>query len=141
MRGNRRMRGVAGRCYHVVMDNRSQKLRSESIDPAIPLAVRQFLEMISRTFPVTGALLYGSQARGTPHAESDVDLAVFLAGEQRGRRFLPTARAMDEAAMDILLETGIYISPLPIWEDEWEHPENYSNPALLHNIAADGIRL
>jgi hypothetical protein len=30
---------------------------------------------------------------------------------------------------------------LPIWEDEWEHPEAYSNPRLLHNIDGEGIRL
>ena len=33
------------------------------------------------------------------------------------------------------------ISPLPVWMDEWEHPETYSNPRLLKNIANDGVRL
>jgi hypothetical protein len=44
-------------------------------------------------------------------------------------------------AYDVLLETGINVAPLPIWLDEWNHPENYSNPALLHNIAKEGVRL
>jgi uncharacterized protein len=119
----------------------STRSRSRPIDPAIRPAIRQFLEKISRSFDVTGAVLYGSQARGDPHAESDVDLAVLLAGERGNQRFLPIARAMDAAAIDVLLETEIYISPLPIWEDEWKHPETYSNPTLLRNIAAEGIRL
>ena len=35
---------------------------------------------------------------------------------------------MADVAFDVLLETGIRIQPLPVWEDEWEHPESYSNP-------------
>ena len=26
--------------------------------------------------------------------------------------------------------TNVYIQPLPIWEDEWEHPETHSNLSL-----------
>jgi hypothetical protein len=32
---------------------------------------------------------------------------------------------MADGAFEVLLETGINISPLPVWLDEWEHPENY----------------
>ena len=48
---------------------------------------------------------------------------------------------MADVAFDVRLETGINISPLPVWLDEWEHPQNYSNPALLKNIASEGIWL
>ena len=48
---------------------------------------------------------------------------------------------MNDIAYDILLDTGIRIQPLPVWEAEWADPVNYSNPHLLHNIARDGIDL
>lgn len=45
---------------------------------------------------------------------------------------------MADVACDVLFETGINILPLPVWLDEWERPENYSNPAVLRNIAREG---
>jgi hypothetical protein len=61
----------------------------------------------------------------------------------RGRRgpFLATKLAMADIAYDVLLETGVLIQPLPIWKDEWEHPESYTHPALLQNIHREGVRL
>jgi hypothetical protein len=47
---------------------------------------------------------------------------------------------MADVAFDVLLETGINITPLPVWLDEWEHPKTSSNPALLRNIAREGGR-
>jgi len=44
-------------------------------------------------------------------------------------------------AFDVMLETGVLIDPLPLWEDEWTHPERFSNPALIDNIRRDGIPL
>lgn len=72
-------------------------------------------------------------------SRSDADVAVLLSGGHQ--RFLTTALAMADVAYDVLLETGINISPLPVWLDEWEHQEAYPNPALLWNIAQEGIRL
>ena len=46
-----------------------------------------------------------------------------------------------DLAFDVLLETGIRVQPFPVWEEEWAHPESYSNPALLRNIENDGVRL
>ena len=66
-------------------------------------------------------------------------MAILLNGEHE--RFLTTKLAMADVAFDVLVDTGISISPLPIWMDEWEEPEKYSNPALLHHIAKDGVRI
>lgn len=102
-------------------------------------AVRRFLALLADRYDMAGAIVYGSRARGTHRPDSDADVAVLLKGERR--RVLDTTSAMADVAYDVLLETGINISPLPVWLDEWEHPEMFSNPVLLRTIAAEGIRL
>jgi predicted nucleotidyltransferase len=109
------------------------------IDHDTEEAVRRFLGLIAGHYDMAGAILYGSRARGTHHPDSDADVAVLLKGEHQ--RFLITKLDMAKVAFDVLLETDILISPLPIWLDEWENPENYSNPALLYNIDREGVRL
>nr|WP_288118129.1 nucleotidyltransferase domain-containing protein [Thiomonas sp.] len=109
------------------------------MDPGTEDAVKRFLGLIAGRYNMVGAILYGSRARGTHHPDSDADVAVLLRGEHQ--RLLPATLAMADVAYDVLLETGVNITPLPIWMDEWEHPETYSNPALLRNIAQEGVRL
>jgi predicted nucleotidyltransferase len=111
----------------------------DHIDHDTEKAVRRFLALIAGRYEMAGAIVFGSRARGTHRPDSDADVAVLLSGEHQ--RFLTTKLAMSDVAFDVLLETGINISPLPVWLDEWEHPENYSNPALLRNIASEGFRL
>ena len=102
-------------------------------------AARLFSERIASRYPMDAVIVFGSRARRTHRGDSDADVAVLLRG--RSGRFLQTKLAMADVAFDVLLETGVRIQPLPVWEDEWNHPERYSNPALLANIARDGIRL
>jgi predicted nucleotidyltransferase len=109
------------------------------IDSETRKAVSAFIERIARQYEMDGAILFGSRARKSHHAESDADVAVLLHGQ--GGEFVATKLAMADVAYEVLLETGIRIQPLPIWKDEWEHPEAYSNPRLLHNIEQEGIRL
>jgi len=114
-------------------------MNASTVDPGTRQAVRAFMSAVVGQYPAVRAILFGSRARGTAHSESDADVAVLLTGTTGP--FIATKMALDDMAYDVLLETGIRIQPLPVWEDEWAHPELYSNPQLLHNIASEGIAL
>jgi uncharacterized protein len=109
-----------------------------AIDSTTTEAVREFTRRIGERYPLIDAYLFGSRARGTHRDDSDADVAVVLRGTPGP--FVPTKLDMGDIAFDVLLETGIRIQPFPVWESEWQHPEAYSNPPLLRNIARDGIR-
>jgi predicted nucleotidyltransferase len=109
------------------------------LDHDTALAVRRFASLIADRYEIVETIVYGSRARGTHRPDSDADVAVLLAGDPQ--RFLSTTLAMADVAYDVLLETGINITPLPVWLDEWEHPERSANSTLLHNIAREGVRL
>jgi len=114
-------------------------LRNADLDDDTAAAARSFMERVALSFPVSGAILFGSRARGDFREDSDADLAVLLRGQPLD--FIDTALAMADIAYDVLLETGVHVQPLPIWESEWQHPERYANPRLLHNIDREGRRL
>jgi len=69
------------------------------------------------------------------------EIVVVSLGVKQCEETLRTALAMGDIAYDVLLDTGINISPLPIWLDEWQSPERHSNPALLRNIVSEGVWL
>jgi predicted nucleotidyltransferase len=110
---------------------------SARAEPEFMCAAREFVHRVSERYSVKAALLYGSRARGTHRAYSDVDIAVLLRGP-RGK-LMDTSLDMADIAFDVLLETNVYIQPLPIWEGEWEHPETHSNPRLVGNIQREGV--
>lgn len=101
--------------------------RFGNLSPVSPLGTRSL------------ALFCSAAALQTHHADSDADVAVLLQGQRQ--RFVSTKLAMADVAFDVLLETGISISPLPVWLDEWDNPDAYPNPQLLQNIAREGVRL
>jgi len=111
----------------------------KSIDHDTEAAVRRFLSLVGERYDVVGAILYGSRARGSHGKGSDADVAVLLKGEHG--KFLPVSWDMGRDAFDVMLETDVLIDPLPIWSDEWEHPEDSWNPELFRNISRDGVRL
>ena len=102
-------------------------------------ATSVFIARLSDHYELSEAVLFGSRARQTHRPDSDADIAVVLRGV-RGQR-ADAAVDMAGIAFDVMLETGVLIEAVPLWEDEWAHPEHFNNPALIENIRRDGIRL
>ena len=124
---------------HILMALSGQPLvnTEQKLDEATEKAVQQFRQRMGADFAVKEVIVFGSRARGDHRPDSDADVAVLLEGVHKS--FLDTKLKMSDVAYDVLLDTGINISPLPIWMDEWEHPQAYSNPALLANVAREGV--
>ena len=110
-----------------------------ALDAETERAARVFMQHIEGKYPVVEGLVYGSRARGDHTPESDTDLAVILKGE-RGDRY-EVSGDMAGIAFDVMMETGVLVSPLPLWEEEFQQPERFSNPALIANIKREGLRL
>ena len=110
-----------------------------SLDTATVQAARRFVSSVAKVYPVRAAILFGSRARGTSRPDSDTDIVVLLDGPHRP--LMQTRLELADLAYDVLLETGVYIQPLPLWTDDWAHPETYSNPRLIENIQREGIPL
>ena len=109
------------------------------LDPVTEKVARSFLAVVKLQYDVAGAYVFGSQARGDATPESDTDVAILLHG-LTGRR-MNEAMIMADIAYELMLETGIRVEALPLWESEWEHPETFNNPALIENIRREGVRL
>lgn len=113
------------------------------IDAATAEAVQRFMARAkaSPALPgvVVGAVLFGSRARGEQRPDSDADVAVLLAGEHACR--VDVALHLADIAFDVILETGLLAEATPFWQDEWAHPERFSNPVLIERIHQEGVPL
>lgn len=107
--------------------------------PEVERAIGLFLDALRKNYAVDEVRLYGSRARGDFHPDSDVDLAIVLHGE-RGNIW-DTVWDMSDITFDVLVETGVSVSPYPLWGDDLDNPERAKNPALIRNIQREGIRL
>jgi uncharacterized protein len=109
------------------------------IDKQTKHAIKVFLGMIAASYSIHKSILFGSRARHTHSIESDADIAIILNGE-KGQR---SSVAMDMAGISFraMLQTGILVDALPLWQTEMEHPELFSNPELIENIQREGVWL
>lgn len=118
---------------------------SPKSDPVTAKALDRFLQMIEGRYPVCGAILFGSRARGTHEADSDADLAVILRGSPEtgnySRERMSIALDMSRSAYNAMFETGVIVSPFPIWQEEYEASKPKFNRILLQNIHREGVKI
>lgn len=89
--------------------------------PATSQAVRACPVRLEGRFMVVRAILYGSRARGDHRPDSDPDLVLVLAGH--GGDAMAATVPMADEAFDVLLDTGIRISPLVLWRASGSLPK------------------
>jgi len=114
-------------------------MKTSDIDSATLNATSAFMERIVGKYSIAGAILFGSRARRTHSHDSDADVAVLL--RDHSDIDMATRLEMADIAFDVLMDTGVLVTPVPIRMDELAHPETHSNPAFIKNILKDGVRL
>ena len=120
-------------------DKRAIAPAPPALDAETERAARAFIRHLAGRYPVREAIVYGSRARHTHRPDSDADIAIVLDGEHGDR----VAASLDMAgvAFNVMMETGVLVQALPLWEDEIARPEIFSNPVLIGNILREGVRL
>ena len=108
-------------------------------DPVVRSALRELdrrlRERLGRRY--VKLMLFGSRARGDNAPESDADVAVIMRGHIADRWALK--RLIIQETYPLLLETGLYIQPWPLEQNELDDPNRSANPALLRNVVREGI--
>ena len=112
-------------------------LAQHSIDELTQQSIQRFVGAARALYPIQQVVLFGSRSKSLNTADSDADVMLLLTG-QHGN-FIGTKLALADLAFDVMLETGIRIDPLPVWEDQWLNPSSFSNPQLLANIDREGV--
>jgi uncharacterized protein len=82
---------------------------------------------------IRGITLFGSVARRTPDADSDIDLLVIIDREDFRLR-----RELISLAFDILLETGGDLSVKVLSNEDFQAKKSFS---FLRNVLAEGVKV
>lgn len=97
-------------------------------------ALQAFTQQVENKYPaIRQIILYGSKARGDSTVDSDIDILVVLAQEDRLSR-----RDILTIAAQISLEYDVLLSPLVIGEKRLAQQREFT---LYRNITNDAVQL
>ena len=100
-------------------------------------ALNDFTGNLHRRLPrsVMHVELFGSKARGDSHADSDIDVLVVLSEAPS-----PAVDSVYDLVMDVLLETGVYLSVLVYDQQEFSALVARRTP-FMKNVSEEGVDL
>ena len=104
-----------------------QEKNQEAVDEFVRRALRKYDDKID------SIILFGSVARGEAGKESDIDILVVVIGDRFRMR-----RELSEIVLDILLETGEYISVKTLSTENFKFLKRIKS-SFLRNVVQEGV--
>lgn len=101
-----------------------------------PEILNSIREIIKREAPDAKVLLYGSEARGDTHNDSDIDLLILL---NKDKISLEDEEKITYPIYLLELKSGVLISPIVIPKKNWEN-RPFKTPFYI-NVMNEGIEL
>jgi predicted nucleotidyltransferase len=98
--------------------------------------IQSLKKILHKIAPNAMVILYGSEARGDAHLDSDIDLLILLDKEKITSQ---ERRAITYPLYDVEFETGVIISPKVFSKRLWD--EKFSITPFYHNVMKEGILL
>jgi predicted nucleotidyltransferase len=113
--------------YRIMSDMQIQANYQEAVDEFVRRAREKYDDKID------SIILFGSVARGEAGRESDIDILVVIVGDRFRMR-----RKLSEIVLDILLETGEYISVKTLSIENFKFLKDLKS-SFLSNVIREGI--
>lgn len=101
-----------------------------------PEIVERIREILHRVAPDAKVILFGSEARGDAHPDSDIDLLILLDGD---KLTLEKEEKVTMPLYELELKTGIAISPMVVLKKLWEN-RPFKTPFYI-NVVNEGVVL
>jgi predicted nucleotidyltransferase len=109
---------------------------AQTLSPEKKQLLRELREIILTHLPDCRILLYGSVARGTDDAESDIDILIIMAHPLSWQE----EEKVRSAIYDFELPRFLLVSTIFVAREEWESPGGMNSPFYC-NVQEDAIQL